>query len=768
MKNINKRKNFGNLARIFTLIRKFASNSLRFTGLINVRKLNFYIYNQIKDNSSNFNIIKNNKSIKKEKNEKMKINRVYYEIEIIFKYFLNFLNKLSFPIINPSKIFKNFWDVIMLIFMTFILFTIPVNLSFEINLIDIYLPYLKLPIEFCFFFNILINLNTAYFETIDHCFQRKKIIKNYFKSGTFILDLIAILPFFEKIPKTIHLFFFLELITFKKIIKKIEIYLFSDNSLHNFINLGLLLFNIILLSHCFACIWYIIGTLNKENSWIIEENLENFQWQLKYLKAFYFVIITMSTVGYGDINPQNNNEILFCSIFVFIACWIFAYSLSSIGQFIEEIYKKEKEFYKELSIINSFMKRKHISLELSIRIQKYLENLFFKQQAFKLREEELILNKLPPQLKEELEFQSYGFLIKKLDFFVKNFSKEFLIKVSSIIEEKVFSPGELIFYEKGENNTANIYFVEKGEVEYFIQHDKNIHIVREFKKGDYFGENNFVTGYESNICYRSQDYTTILLIPRCDFVSLLRDFPEDYEKFCEIKDRVNITKDIEKLQIECFACNEKNHLLIDCPLIHYVPNYLTIIERSKRKRIKNIEMNVRKNFERRNNKMNTFIIKKDINFISFFNLVELNDKKSEVESLYHKYESIDCGKINSLSKFENIENIIAKVLNNKNYFPNEVIKVQPNENYFESIKSFSNYFPHNNVEEILHLINKTRTELNKRYLRKKTRKIKSFSAFMKSKILFPEDNSRKSNFIKKCNDQLNKIKLKEKKNLNQN
>lgn len=45
----------------------------------------------------------------------------------------------------------------------------------------------------------------------------------------------------------------------------------------------------------------------------------------------------MITVGYGDINPQNNIEIVFCNIAMMISCGVFAYSVNSVGIFIIKI-----------------------------------------------------------------------------------------------------------------------------------------------------------------------------------------------------------------------------------------------------------------------------------------------------------------------------------------------------------------------------------------------------------------------------------------------
>lgn len=43
------------------------------------------------------------------------------------------------------------------------------------------------------------------------------------------------------------------------------------------------------------------------------------------MKAYYFITVTMVTVGYGDITPSNEAETFFAIITIFFACAVFAY-----------------------------------------------------------------------------------------------------------------------------------------------------------------------------------------------------------------------------------------------------------------------------------------------------------------------------------------------------------------------------------------------------------------------------------------------------------
>jgi len=49
------------------------------------------------------------------------------------------------------------------------------------------------------------------------------------------------------------------------------------------------------------------------------------------------------------------------------------------------------------------------------------------------------------------------------------------------------------------------------------------------------------------------------------------------EKFCFYKDDAAFYKNIQILNILCFSCHSKEHLISECPLLHYTPNKLYFI-----------------------------------------------------------------------------------------------------------------------------------------------------------------------------------------------
>ena len=55
---------------------------------------------------------------------------------------------------------------------------------------------------------------------------------------------------------------------------------------------------------------YAIALTSPESNWMTRINMEDNEWDTKYIYTVYFACTTMFTVGYGDIIPTNKAEII--------------------------------------------------------------------------------------------------------------------------------------------------------------------------------------------------------------------------------------------------------------------------------------------------------------------------------------------------------------------------------------------------------------------------------------------------------------------------
>lgn len=92
-------------------------------------------------------------------------------------------------------------------------------------------------------------------------------------------------------------------------------------------------FMVIMVSHFFACLWVLIGQYyyeNEDSGWIkagMDNKTQNYDFKSVYISAFYWVITTFTSVGYGDIVGSNTYENLYQMLVEMVGICFFGYMI---------------------------------------------------------------------------------------------------------------------------------------------------------------------------------------------------------------------------------------------------------------------------------------------------------------------------------------------------------------------------------------------------------------------------------------------------------
>jgi CRISPR/Cas system-associated protein Cas10 (large subunit of type III CRISPR-Cas system) len=71
---------------------------------------------------------------------------------------------------------------------------------------------------------------------------------------------------------------------------------------------------------------------------------------------------------------------------------------------------------------------------------------------------------------------------------------------------------------------------------------------------------------------RTPSFASFVYISKEDFLSVIKDYQEDFEKYCQIMDNLRIYGRSQEMGSFCQFCKKFRHQMGNCPMINLVPN----------------------------------------------------------------------------------------------------------------------------------------------------------------------------------------------------
>jgi len=217
---------------------------------------------------------------------------------------------------------------------------------------------------------------------------------------------------------------------------------------------------IIFLSFCFlnitSCIFIFLGRYSYP-SWIIKLNIQDESYFNLYLTSTYFIIVTITTVGYGDITGDSIPEIIFQDLLLIVGTIAYSFIISYFSNYIIKINQKSMTFEKNLGILQE-IKLNHPNMKTSI-YKEVLRNLY-NEQLYEKKDKHILFDCLPYSMKNKLIIEMHKSIINSFVFFKDIDNSDFIVKVVTSLKPLLSIKGDIII-EEGDF-IKEIIFVKKG------------------------------------------------------------------------------------------------------------------------------------------------------------------------------------------------------------------------------------------------------------------------------------------------------------------
>lgn len=483
-----------------------------------------------------------------------------------------------------------------------------------------------------------------------------------------------------------------------------------------------ILLKLLVIAHFLACFWHFSA-----KNWLKTQQIADFSWETRYLECFFLIFGTFLFQGASKNSENSMNS---CEKLVFLL--IFCAALYFFARFLRKLLRRSAQnseklahFYEIFEASGPFLLEK---MRKSLKTRSLQRN---KQQIL-----DIFCEQAPKDLKDTVLLRNRERFLDCLKF-LQCFSRKTLRALAVTMKNLHFDTGDAVNLADSRRN-SEFFLVLSGK----LQISQGF-ASKTFAKGASFNEialfcDNFSSyaGFSLKVLQPS----SVLVLSRARFVEILKESPEDYEKYCMFREKISLYKEaetIEKLGLSCEICEKNSHLLReDCEMLSFCVNRGLII-----KKFSNFDpQNQRVAWKRRK------VAKLSRNSLLLSRILQKNAGKLEslcARDMRNTVEDDSFGD-SSHSFPENDD----KIEENLNFYQKNVRETMKNEwqKFFEKAQDYTVFFPHNNPEKVLEKLNSLRKKIQKNYFFDENQSnLLSFSPkWTAGKIQFKEREKEKS------------------------
>jgi CRP-like cAMP-binding protein len=316
-------------------------------------------------------------------------------------------------VLRPDSPFRMTWDFIIMFLLFYIALVLPYNLGFQRNKSKA-AEAVDLIIDMFFVVDVILNFRTAYYHNDALVMDGQRIFWNYVKTWA-TLDILTCVPLenitagvlpdmqpakLVKIGKVVKVGKLLRLSKLKNVFQDSEVMEYFEDKIFTTAHQAMMRVLGMVLTLIIICHWLACGAGMVGDKWML--TAEPGGHKLKYEHALYWAMMTLTTVGYGDIVPSGTGERFYTIGAMIIGGCFYGFMIGKISSTIAARDLNAAAFTERMQLVHSWLEyHSEIPRSLRRRIKKYFINHLNKKGA---ADDIAIMNDLSPSLVHDVSF----------------------------------------------------------------------------------------------------------------------------------------------------------------------------------------------------------------------------------------------------------------------------------------------------------------------------------------------------------------------------